>query len=43
VRGVTGYIDLTVYPPPDLAIEVVVTHSPAKSLAVCRELGVPEV
>ena len=41
--GVTGDIDLTIYPPPDLAVEVVVTHSPAKSLAVCQELGVPEV
>ncbi len=43
VRGVTGDIDLTIYPPPDLAVEVVVTHSPEKSLAICRELGVTEV
>ncbi len=43
VRGVMGDIDLETYPPPDLAVEVVVTHSPAKSLAICRELGVPEV
>ena len=43
VRGVDEEIDLTVYPPPDLAVEVVVTHNPAKSLAVCQELGVPEV
>ena len=43
VRGLSGDIDLTVSPPPDLAIEVVVTHDPAKSLAVCAELGIPEV
>ncbi len=39
--GVT--IDLAAYPPPDLAVEVVATHEPTKSLDVCRELGVPEV
>ena len=43
VRGVTGDIDLTIDPSPDLAVEIVVTHSPAKSLAICQELGVPEV
>jgi Uma2 family endonuclease len=43
VRAVTGEIDLTRYPPPDLAVEVVVTHDPSKSLAICQELGVPEV
>jgi Uma2 family endonuclease len=43
VRGVAGDIDLTIHPPPDLAIEVVVSHSPVKSLEVCRELGVAEV
>jgi Uma2 family endonuclease len=43
VRGLIGDIDLAVCPPPDLAVEVVVTHSPGKSLAVCQELGVPEV
>ena len=43
VRGVRGKIDLTAYPPPDLAVEVVVTHGPHLSLEVCRELGVPEV
>ncbi len=36
-------IDLTVYPPPDLAVEVVATHNPGKSLAICRELRIPEV
>ena len=43
VRAIIGDIDLTVSPPPDLVVEVVVTHPAAKSLAVCRELGVPEV
>jgi Uma2 family endonuclease len=43
VRGVKGGIDLAIYPPPDLVVEVVITHNPAKSLAICRELGVPEV
>jgi Uma2 family endonuclease len=43
VRGVTGNIDLSIYPPPELAVEVVVSHSAAKSLAICQELGVSEV
>ncbi len=43
VRDVDDEIDLTVYPPPDLAVEVVVTHDPRQSLAICRELGIPEV
>src|SRR4051812_48732706 len=43
VRVVEGDIDLTICPPPDLMIEVVVSHGPTKSLAICRELGVPEV
>jgi Uma2 family endonuclease len=43
VRAVAGEIDLARYPPPDLAVEVVVTHDPSKSLAICQELGVPEV
>ncbi|WP_422928025.1 Uma2 family endonuclease [Singulisphaera sp. PoT] len=43
VREVEGSIDLAINPPPDLAIEVVVTHDPAKSLAICQELGIPEV
>ena len=43
VRGNEEKIDLTVSPPPDLAIEVVVTNPAAKSLAICRRLGVPEV
>ena len=43
VRGNEEEIDLTVSPPPDLAIEVVVTNPAAKSLAICRRLGIPEV
>lgn len=43
VREAAGDIDLSAYPPPDLAVEVAATHDPAKSLAVCRELGIPEV
>jgi Uma2 family endonuclease len=36
-------IDLLVDPPPDLAIEVVHTHSAKQALEVLRQLGVPEV
>jgi Uma2 family endonuclease len=43
VRGVRGKIDLSVYPPPDLAVEVVVTHGPKLAMEVCRELGIPEL
>jgi Uma2 family endonuclease len=43
VRGVTEDIDLTVTPPPDLALEVIVSHGPAQALAIYQELGVPEV
>lgn len=43
VRGIDDNIDLTVFPPPDLAVEVAVTHDPRKSVAICRELSVPEV
>jgi Uma2 family endonuclease len=43
VRGVRGTIDLTSYPPPDLAVEVVVTHGAGLAKEVCRELGVPEL
>lgn len=35
--------DLSAYPPPDLVVEVVVSNPPEKSLAICREMGVPEV
>jgi Uma2 family endonuclease len=43
LRGVTRDLDLSVDPPPDLAAEIVVTHNPEKSLAICQELGIPEV
>jgi Uma2 family endonuclease len=43
VRGVRGKINLTAYPPPDLAVEVVVSHSAGLAMEVCRELGVPEL
>ncbi len=43
VRDLPGDIDRDTSPPPDLAIDVVVTHSPAKALSVCRDLGIPEV
>ncbi len=36
-------IDLTTQPPPDLAIEVEVTHPATHSMAVYGRLGVPEV
>ncbi len=43
IREVEDEIDLTLYPPPDLVIEVVVTNPAANSLAICRRLGIPEV
>lgn len=43
VREAEEEIDLAVCPPPDLVVEVVVSHSPDRSLTVCREMGVPEV
>jgi Uma2 family endonuclease len=43
VRGVRDKIDLTTCPPPDLAVEVVVTHGAELSREVCGELGVPEL
>lgn len=36
-------IDLNVDPPPDLAIEVEVTHPAAEAVEIWRRLGVPEV
>ena len=42
VRGKVK-LDLNVDPPPDLAIEVVVTHGAEGALEVYRRLGVPEV
>ncbi len=42
MRGKTA-IDLRVDPPPDLAVEVVVTHDADDAVEVHRRLGVPEV
>ncbi|WP_165230095.1 Uma2 family endonuclease [Aquisphaera insulae] len=42
VRG-KKKIDLSIDPPPDLAVEVVVTHRAKRALEVYRRLGVPEV
>jgi Uma2 family endonuclease len=36
-------INLAVDPPPDLVVEVVVTHDPRPAQEVCRILGVPEL
>lgn len=42
IRG-KDEIDLNVDPPPDLAIEVEVTHSAGQAIEIWRQLGVPEV
>ncbi|WP_448561388.1 Uma2 family endonuclease [Trichothermofontia sp.] len=42
VRG-KDWIDLTIDPPPDLAIEVDNTHSSLNRLAIYAALGIPEV
>lgn len=42
IRGLKE-IDLNIHPPPDLAIEVELTHSLADALKVYAALGVPEV
>jgi len=42
-RDAGAELDLSRSPPPDLAIEVVVSHGPTKALALCRKLGIPEV
>ena len=36
-------IDLTIHPPPDLAIEVENSHKATKAMAIYAHLGVPEV
>ncbi|BBC23883.1 Uma2 family endonuclease [Pseudanabaena sp. ABRG5-3] len=36
-------IDISVDPPPDLIIEVDITNSSARSLAVYQQLGIPEI
>ncbi|WP_152049653.1 Uma2 family endonuclease [Tautonia marina] len=42
LRGTTE-LDLEVNPPPDLIIEVVVTHGAKQAMTIYRRLGVPEV
>src|SRR5262249_36919202 len=42
VRGLRR-IDLRIHPPPDLAIEVDVTHSSVNRMGIYAALGVPEV
>ena len=36
-------IDLTVDPPPDLVIEIDITNSSRRSLAIYQQLGIPEI
>jgi Uma2 family endonuclease len=43
VRKVRGNIDLQEYPPPDLTIEIVVSHDADLAMKVFLEMGVPEV
>ncbi|QDV33506.1 Uma2 family endonuclease [Tautonia plasticadhaerens] len=42
-RDAGDQLDLARIPPPDLLVEVVVTHGPSKSLDICLLFGVPEV
>ncbi len=41
--GAIEAIDLTTQPPPDLAVEVEVTHSADRSMMIYARLGVPEI
>ena len=43
VRGVDDEIDLTVYPPPDLAVEVVATHEPRGRCSFARNWACPSL
>lgn len=43
IRGIRGRIDLASYPPPDLAVEGVVTHGHELAMEICRELEIPEL
>jgi hypothetical protein len=36
-------IDLTVDPPPDLGVEIEITHSFVNRLSICEALGIPEI
>jgi len=42
-RAAGDDLDLSRCPPPDLAVEVVVSHGPTRALALCKEMGIPEV
>ena len=42
VRGKDDF-DITVDPPPDLAVEIDITSSSLDKLAICASLGVPEI
>ena len=41
--GVTEAVNVRQYPPPDLVIEAVWSHSARTALEILREMGVPEV
>src|SRR5262249_23917275 len=43
VRRVRGNIDLQEYPPPDLTIEIVLSHGADRAMKVFLEMGVAEV
>jgi Uma2 family endonuclease len=43
IRGKKGKLDLTIDPPPDLAIEVEITHSALDRMSIYAALGIPEV
>lgn len=43
IRGKRGNLDLTVDPPPDLAIEVEISRSALNRMGIYAALGVPEV
>jgi len=42
VRG-KGCVDMAVDPPPDIAVEVTVTHPSVSKFPVCAEFGIPEI
>jgi Uma2 family endonuclease len=43
VRGLRKKFDLNVVPPPDLAIEIEITHSALDRMEIYAKLGIPEV
>ncbi len=43
IREVEGELDLDIYPPPDLIIEVEFTHPATLAVSICQALEVPEV